>query len=95
MPKLNISEAAYLLGVSTDTLRRWEEEGKLIPEQTKGRLFNKSMINRITVTDVPKTIPAQKALFSVRNAKRCQSAFGRRWGDSPVQATLSMRSIVR
>ena len=27
MPKLSISEAAYLLGVSTDTLRRWEKEG--------------------------------------------------------------------
>ena len=36
MPKLNISEAAYLLGVSTDTLRRWEEEGKLTPERTEG-----------------------------------------------------------
>ena len=36
MPKLSISEAAYLLGVSTDTLRRWEEEEKLIPERTKG-----------------------------------------------------------
>lgn len=36
MPKLSISEAAYLLGVSTDTLRRWEEEKKLIPERTEG-----------------------------------------------------------
>ncbi len=29
MPKLSRSEAAYLLGVSTDTLRRWEKEGKI------------------------------------------------------------------
>ena len=36
MPKLSISEAAYLLGVSTDTLRRWEEEKKLTPERTEG-----------------------------------------------------------
>ena len=27
MPKLSRAEAAYLLGVSTDTLRRWEKEG--------------------------------------------------------------------
>ena len=27
MPNLSRSEAAYLLGVSTDTLRRWEKEG--------------------------------------------------------------------
>lgn len=36
MPKLNISEAAYLLGVSTDTLRRWEKEGKITSTRTKG-----------------------------------------------------------
>ncbi|NEP52898.1 MAG: IS607 family transposase [Moorea sp. SIO3C2] len=36
MPKFSVSEAADYLGVSADTLRRWEEEGKLIPERTKG-----------------------------------------------------------
>ncbi|OKH25808.1 IS607 family transposase [Chroogloeocystis siderophila] len=36
MTKLTISEAAKLKGVSTDTLRRWEEEGKLTPERTSG-----------------------------------------------------------
>jgi predicted site-specific integrase-resolvase len=34
MSKLTISEAAKLKGVSTSTLRRWESEGKLIPERT-------------------------------------------------------------
>ncbi len=32
-----ISEAADALGVSITTLRRWEVEGKLIPERTAGR----------------------------------------------------------
>ena len=36
MPKLSISEAAYILGVSTDTLRRWEKEGKITSERTEG-----------------------------------------------------------
>ena len=36
MPKLSISEAAYLLGVSTDTLRRWEKEGKITSSRTEG-----------------------------------------------------------
>ena len=36
MPKLSISEAAYLLGVSTDTLRRWEKEGKISSTRTEG-----------------------------------------------------------
>lgn len=30
---LNISEASELLGVSKSTLRRWENEGKLIPDE--------------------------------------------------------------
>ena len=37
MDKLyNISEAAKYLSVSSSTLRRWEREGKLIPERTQG-----------------------------------------------------------
>jgi len=36
MPKISINEAAHLLGVSADTLRRWEEEGKIQSERTKG-----------------------------------------------------------
>ncbi len=31
MPKLSISEAAYLLGVSTDRLKPWEKEQFLVP----------------------------------------------------------------
>lgn len=32
-----ISEASELLGVSVTTLRRWEAEGRLIPEHTSGK----------------------------------------------------------
>ena len=31
---VDIAEAAKALGVSTITLRRWEQGGKLIPERT-------------------------------------------------------------
>ncbi|WP_443029113.1 MerR family DNA-binding transcriptional regulator, partial [Spirulina sp. CS-785/01] len=34
MNKFSISEAAKIKGVSPSTLRRWEAEGKLIPERT-------------------------------------------------------------
>lgn len=34
--KINIKETASLLGVSKGTLRRWEKNGKLIPERTVG-----------------------------------------------------------
>jgi excisionase family DNA binding protein len=33
-----ISEAAKLLGVYADTLRRWEREGKIKPRRTSGNL---------------------------------------------------------
>ena len=39
MHKLNpISEAAKLLGVHADTLRRWEKAGKIKPHRTSGGL---------------------------------------------------------
>jgi excisionase family DNA binding protein len=36
MPKISIQEASDLLGVHPDTLRRWEEEGKIQSERTPG-----------------------------------------------------------
>ena len=45
MDKLyRIGQAAQLLGVSNSTLRRWEREGKLIPQRTEGdhRLYRLS-----------------------------------------------------
>jgi len=38
MDKLySIGEAAKYLGVSVSTLRRWEIDGKLVPERTQGQ----------------------------------------------------------
>lgn len=34
---VSIGEAAEVLGVSISTLRRWETEGRLVPERTAGR----------------------------------------------------------
>src|SRR3954469_11395546 len=38
VPNLRISEAAALLGVSDDTVRRWIEQGKLPAVQDSGRM---------------------------------------------------------
>ena len=36
MYKFKIGEAAQLLGVSTDTVRRWADSGRLLTERTEG-----------------------------------------------------------
>lgn len=36
MPKISRKDASDLLGVHPDTLRRWEEEGKIVAEGTSG-----------------------------------------------------------
>ena len=43
---LNIAQASKLLGVAQSTLRRWEDEGRLIPdERTKGNQRRYSYFN--------------------------------------------------
>jgi len=37
--KISIGKAAKLLGVSQDTLRRWEREGKIYPSHFKIWIF--------------------------------------------------------
>jgi putative resolvase len=46
MPKVSIQDASDLLGVHLDTLRRWEEEGKIVAERTSGghRRYNVSKL---------------------------------------------------
>ena len=47
---LSISEAAKLFDVSTNTLRNWEENGKLLPDiKTKGkhRRYNYDKIKKL------------------------------------------------
>ena len=44
--KMSIKEAANLLGVAESTLRRWDNEGKLVADRTKGghRRYNKNRL---------------------------------------------------
>lgn len=46
---LSISKASKILGVSPDTLRNWERQGKIIPDRTSGgaRRFSLSELNLI------------------------------------------------
>jgi excisionase family DNA binding protein len=49
---LSISEAASLLGVSDETLRNWERDGKLTPFHTEGghRRYYKTDIEKLAGT---------------------------------------------
>jgi putative resolvase len=47
MSKLNRSEAAKLKGVSVSTLRRWETEGKIVPERTENSHKNQKIVDEL------------------------------------------------
>lgn len=71
---LKISEAAKALGVSLETLRRWEKTGKIAVTRTPGgtRLYSNSEINRI-LTDKKENkvfIGAKKEAVSQRTLYR-------------------------
>jgi excisionase family DNA binding protein len=54
---LTISEAAALKGVSASTLRRWERDGRLVPERTAGgqRRYRLSQIEGRPITPATRT----------------------------------------
>jgi len=64
---LTISEAAKYLGISEDTLRRWERLGKLIPERTLGnsRRYNIEVLDSIKNYNYKKT--SNQSLIEIKN----------------------------
>ena len=79
---LSISEAASLLGVSDETLRNWERDGKLTPFHTEGghRRYYKTDIERIIVKDqIKDSIPVSE-LEKIRDAIDKIIAFGKSCG---------------
>lgn len=48
-PWLSIGEAARFLGISRDTLRRWEKKGKIKPVRspTNRRYYTKAILNQV------------------------------------------------
>lgn len=62
---VTIADASRFLGVSQDTLRRWEKKGTLIPRRTVGghRRYSRTQLERILrqpssqVLDIKTTIP--------------------------------------
>jgi putative resolvase len=74
MDKLyRIGQAARLLGVSTSTLRRWEKEGKLIPERTQGehRLYR---LSQFSLSKTKKTTRDRKTIAYGRVSSHEQKA---------------------
>lgn len=47
--RLSIGEAARMLGVSVDTIRRWEGEGRIVSTRTPGnqRRFDLAEVERV------------------------------------------------
>lgn len=61
----SIAEAASFLGVSQDTLRRWEKKGNLIPRRTAGghRRYAKKQLERALRTPTARTIATKRPQF--------------------------------
>lgn len=70
----SISKAATELGVSISTLRRWESEGKLVPQRTKGnqRRYSAEQIMGLArkVTPKPDRITLAYARVSSADQKK-------------------------
>lgn len=64
---LRIGQAAALLGVSVDTLRRWEEEGEIELSRSEGgqRLVSIDELRRLLVDRRPDPVPVARS--SARN----------------------------
>ncbi|MEG3834225.1 MULTISPECIES: IS607 family transposase [unclassified Microcoleus] len=60
-----VAEFAKLVGVSSSTLRRWEKEGKLIPERTLGnqRVYSESHLNIVRNLKTGKTPPHRVIVY--------------------------------
>ncbi|MEG4172390.1 MULTISPECIES: IS607 family transposase [unclassified Microcoleus] len=60
-----VAEFGKLVGVSGSTLRRWESEGKLIPDRTLGnqRLYSESHLNTARNLKTGKTPPSRVIVY--------------------------------
>nr|NIT03564.1 MerR family DNA-binding transcriptional regulator [Candidatus Saccharibacteria bacterium] len=58
-PKLAVSEAAEYVGVHPETLRRWEREGIIEPERTKGgqRRYTPGELDKLVSKEVEEEVP--------------------------------------
>ncbi|MFF0265442.1 molybdopterin-binding protein [Kribbella sp. NPDC004536] len=71
MPSLRVSEAAALLGVSDDTVRRWIDQGRLPSKQENGRMaIDGQALAKFAqeLADTPE--PGHTAAASARNRMR-------------------------
>ena len=67
MSKLySISQAAQQLGVAVSTLRRWEYEGKLIPQRTQG---NQRRYSAEQLMGMGRKLPHQSELVTLAYAR--------------------------
>ena len=64
--QLSIGDAAKYIGVSRDTLRRWEKKGKILPKRspTNRRYYTQEQLD--TLLSKPKTVGQTKSSSSAQ-----------------------------
>ena len=72
---LAIGEAAYVLGISVDTLRRWEKKGSIaaIRPNGKNRLFSEQEIKRLLANPPRRTAPIRSRAAVVSTSPQPES----------------------
>jgi molybdopterin-binding protein len=67
--ELRIGQAAELLGVSADTVRRWADEGRLATSRTEGgqRMVDGAALAKFAAEQVPAPEPGSIVSESARN----------------------------
>jgi len=63
---ISISQAALYLGISEDTLRRWDRSGKFIPSRTIGNVRRYSLDDLNKLKNNYRQISAQEALVQIK-----------------------------
>ncbi len=69
MSKFRMGEAAQMLGVSVDTVRRWTDQGRVATVRTAGgqRLVDGADLARLAVELADDPRPADREVISARN----------------------------
>ena len=89
MPQLSVQEAAGLLGVSDDTVRRWADQGRL---RLRKSVSGRSVVDGAELADLARELADQPAATSRRSARNSLRGIVTRVTRDTVMAQVEMQT---